>query len=419
MDTAAATPLDPRVKEEMERYLAANFANPASLHKEGGVAARALAEARARIAKCLGAHPDEIIFTSGGTEANNLAIFGAVELGHQVSKWDSVTWTPGVQVTGLVSTAIEHVSVLEPAKKLAQRGLAVTYLSVNREGVVDLKKLKTSLTAETPLVSIIYAHNEIGIIQPVKEIIKVIRHFRKNNTNPSSLIPSPFPLLHLDACQAPRFLDINVERLGVDLMTINAGKIYGPRGVGALYVRRGVKLEAQLLGGGQEAGRRAGTEDVAGAIGLATALELCEKNKKAENAKLGKLRDQLITGLLENKGVILNGPSTVVSEAGLTPNSHAERLPSNVNVSVAGLEGEQMVIELAALGIACSTGAACAIPDHNDSYVIMALGKSQSEAESAVRFTLDRDTTSADIKYVLKSFNEILKKYAPNTIIKI
>ncbi len=359
-----------------------HFANPSSLHGGGVVAARALANARARVAHVLGTHPDEIIFTGGGTEANNLAIFG--------------TWTPGVQV---ITTAIEHASVLEPAKKLG-----AVFLPVNSEGLVDLKKLKEALTPETKLVSIIYAHNEIGVIQPVKEIAKIIRHFRKLSSDPR------YPYLHLDACQASRFLDLNVSRLGVDLMTLNASKIYGPHGVGCLYARRGLQLEPQLIGGGQENGRRAGTENVAGAIGLATALEICEENKIKESARLSQLRDELIAGLLKIEGVTLNGPA---------PDSQTERLPNNVNVSVAGVEGEQMVLELDARGIACSTGAACAISDHDDSHVIMALGKNQAMAEGAVRFTLGRDTTRADIKYVLKSFTEVFKKYAPNTKFKI
>ncbi len=394
LDTAAATPLDLRVEREMEAYNRHNFANPASLHREGVTAARALAIARARVATCLGAHPDEIIFTSGGTEANNLAL----SLGHPVSKLPESTWTLDVQV---ITTAIEHVSVLEPAKKLK-----AIFLPVDQVGLVDLKKLKASLTPDTKLVSIIYAHNEIGVIQPIKEIAKIIRHYRKNLgfRNSDFEFDEKTPFFHLDACQAPRFLDINVKRLGVDLMTVNASKIYGPRGTGALYVRRGVKLQPQLIGGGQEADRRAGTENVAGAVGLAVALEICERERKQEVKKLSKLRDQLITGLLKIEGVTLNGPGL---------NSQTERLANNVNVSVAGLglEGEQLVIELDARGISCSTGAACSIPDHDDSHVIMALGKTEAEAKSAVRFTLGRETNLADIKYVLKSVSEVLKKY--------
>ena len=394
LDTAAATPLAPLVAVAMSAYSRRHFANPASLHGGGVMAARALAIARARIATVLGAHPDEIVLTSGGTEANNLAILG---VGHFVSK----VWTRSVQV---VTTAIEHASVLGAAKKLN-----TIFLPVNSEGLIDLKKLAESLTADTKLISIIYAHNEIGTIQPIREIAKLIRHFNKNHS------PSPGPYLHIDACQAPRFLDINVARLGVDLMTINAGKIYGPRGVGALYVRRGVKLDSQLVGGGQEQDRRAGTENVAGAIGLATALEICEENKIQESARLTKLRDKLTVGLLKIDGVTLNGP---------LPDSTTARLPNNVNVSVEGVEGEQLVLELDAHGIACSTGSACASPDHDGGHVIMALDSNDKEfararALSAMRFTLGRDTTAADIRHVLKMVPEIIKKLrAANNLLK-
>ncbi|MEA1929703.1 MAG: cysteine desulfurase family protein [Patescibacteria group bacterium] len=403
-DTAAATPLDPAIKREMNAYLRSNFANPSGLHQEGVAAARELANARARVAAILGAHSDEIVFTSGGTEANNLAVFGVVEalesFGHAVSKSRKPIWTWRVQMQ-VVTSAIEHASVLGAVRVLEGRGVKVSYLSVNREGLVNQKKLKTALNKKTKLVSIIYAHNEIGVVQPIREIAKIIRHHCKRHG-------TVYPYLHIDACQAPRFLDINVARLGVDLMTINAGKIYGPRGIGALYVRRGVELGAQSVGGSQEGGRRAGTENVAGAIGLAGALEICAKEREKEAKRLSKLRDQLIAGLLKIDGVELNGPLT-------------ERLPNNVNIGVGvpNLESEQVVIELDAQGIACSTGAACSIPKRDGSYVIMALGRDEVAARNAIRFTLGREATSADVRHVLKSLIAIFKKYVPSPITKI
>lgn len=392
LDTAAATPEDSRVRQAMAAYSRRHFANPSSLHGEGVAAARALAHARARVARVLGAHADEIIFTGGGTEANNLAIFGIMTpVGHFVSK----RWTRSVQQ--MLSTTIEHASVLEPARKIESAGGRVIYLPVNNEGLIDLKKFKESLTPKTKLVSIIYAHNEIGVIQPVREIAKIIRHFKAKTLKAKSF----FPLLYLDACQAPRFLDLDVARLGVDLMTLNGSKIYGPSGTGCLYVRREIELTPLLYGGGQEGGRRSGTENVAGAVGLATALEICASEREKESARLTKLRDQLIVGLLKIDGVTLNGPA---------PDSDTERLPNNVNVSIAGVEGEQVVLELDARGVACSTGAACSIPERDDSHVIMALGKTKEEAESAVRFTLGRDTTRAEVNYALKILPPILEK---------
>lgn len=365
LDTAAATPLDGRVKRAMLPYLDSRFGNPSSLHAEGVAAARWVQTARQQAAAVLGVQPDEIIFTSGGTESNNLALTAAA----------------GGEI---VISAIEHASI-KVACPMA------VLVPVDARGVIDLKKFKASLTSQTKLVSVIYANNEIGTIQPLAEIAKIIRAHRK-------IHQTAFPYLHTDACQATRFLELFVPRLGVDLLTLNAAKIYGPKGVGLLYVKRGVKLLPLQQGGGQEDGRRAGTENVAGIVGLATALELAASERRTQSQKLSTLRNYFIAELQKIPGLKINGTGP-------------EQLPHLVNVTVPNLLAEQLVIELDARGIALSTGSACAIASHDESYVIMALGRSKKEAEQSVRFSFDRHTTKMELKYVLKMIKEVIKKY--------
>lgn len=330
---------------------AAGRHNPSSLHADGVSAARQLAGARERVASVLACRPDEIIFTSGGTESNNLAIFG-------------------LRPRHLVTTELEHASVLEPAKQFK-----TTFLS-------DTRDLTKSLRRQTDLVSVIYAHNEIGTINDIRAMAKIIRQHRQANR--SKLKAHSYPYLHIDACQASRYLDLNVQKLGVDLMTLNGSKL-GVPGVGLLYVRRGVPLQPLLLGGGQEAGRRAGTENVAGIAAFAEALEKAAKNRERESKRVAKLRDYFLKKILQLPGTSLNGPTE-------------NRLPNNVNISFAGLSGEQIVLELDAKGVSVSTGAACSVRDN--SRVIL----------DAVRFTLDPETSRSDLDYVLKVLKNILVK---------
>ncbi len=348
---------------------AAGRGNPSSIHAEGVLAAAKLAEARRKVAGVLACQPDEIIFTSGGTESNNLAVFG-VGKGHRVF------------------SSIEHSSIL-------QTDLRATFVPVDADGLVNLKDLKKALRPETVLVSIAYANNEIGTIQPIREIAKIIRHYRKANS--SKLTANSFPLFHTDACQAPRYLDLNVARLGVDLMSLNGAKVGGPKGVGCLYVRRGIKLQPMLVGGGQERGLRAGTENVEGIIRFAKALEAAAKNREKESKRLSALRDYFISKLLKNSGTELNG-------------SPAARLPNNINISFQDVLAEQLVIELDAKGVAASTGSACSAQTKDESYVIIALGKSTAEAQNSIRFTLGPEMTKSDINYVLKVLPLIIKK---------
>ncbi len=369
-DTAAATPLDLKVKRAMLPYLDQVFANPSSLHFGGVSAGQALNNARQLVAEVLGARPQEIIFTGSGTEANNLAL--------------------SIGSGQILTSTIEHASILSPCRARGASGNPVAYVPVLGNGLIDLEAFRSMLNPETKLVSLMYANNEIGTIQPLRAVAKIVRSHRKH-------FKTIYPYFHTDACQATRFLDLNVARLGVDLMTINAAKMYGPKGVGALYVREGVSIVPLIYGGGQERGRRAGTENVAGIIGLAGALELARQHREREVARLTPLRDRLISGLLKLSGTTLQGDAT-------------ERLPNNVNVAFDGILAEQLVIELDAKGVACSTGSACSITDHNESHVVMALGQSRERAEQSVRFTFGRDVTARDVDYVLKVIPPILKK---------
>jgi cysteine desulfurase len=369
LDTAAATPLDARVWRAMRPWLERGFGNPSSLHQEGVSAAAALAAARAECVTALGVLPDEIIFTAGGTEANNLAITAAAGGAVMVS-------------------AIEHPSVLAPCLAAGR----VIIAPVLPSGQINLKKFAELLTPKVKLVSVMYANNEIGAIQPLSEITKIIRRARKR-------AGTPYPYFHTDACQAGRFLPLDVRQLGVDLLTINAGKIYGPKGVGLLYVRRGVPLTSPILiGGGQEAGRRAGTENVPGIVGLATALTLAGKLRDREAIKLSRLRDWLWQEI-----------KRAVPEAQLN-GSLDNRLPNNLNLYFPGVLAEQLVLELDAKGIAASIGSACSIPKADDSYVIMALGHSRERATGSIRISLGRDATKEQLKQLIKVLPPLINK---------
>lgn len=372
LDTASTTPLDPRVKRAMGPFWSGTFGNPSSIHQEGQKARRALEDARRQIASRIGALPDEIIFTAGATEANNLAL-------------------TAVGDDGLVISAIEHPSIINPARALEESGQSVKIISVLEDGFVDLDKARQLISPDTKLVSVIWASNEIGTIQPIKEIVKIARRLRTENG-------TDFPLVHTDASQVARFLPIDVRKLGVDLLTLGGGKIYGPKGVGILYKRRGVSIRPLVLGGGQEAGSRSGTENIPAIVGLAKALEIADSLRDEESARLTKIRDYFWQELKKNfPTVVLNG-------------SLENRLPNNLNVSFPGLDGEQLVIELDARGVACSTGSACSMKETDQSYVIMALTGDIDRAQGAVRFSLGRETVMSDIDQVVGSLKKIINK---------
>jgi len=376
LDNAATTPIDSRVLSVMEKTAREIYGNPSSLHKEGILARNVLTDSRKNIADILHANPDEVVFTSGGTEANNLALFG------------SVSKPVGSHI--VVST-IEHPSVLECVKELEYRGAEVSYIAPDEKGITSPRAVKDALQKNTVLVSVMYANNEIGTIQPLSEIAKTIRVFRGDKI---------FPVFHTDACQATNYLEMNVLRLGVDLMTFNSSKIYGPKGIGALYVKRGTKLSEQVFGGGQERGIRSGTENVAMVKGFSEAMRSTLKMKEKETIRLAKLRDYFISSVLKTiPGSILNGDSV-------------KRLPNNANISFPEKDGEEMVIALDARGIAVSTGSACAniARDGKVSHVMNALGALKPRAVGAVRFTLGRETKKEDLDYVLNALRDIMKR---------
>lgn len=385
LDYAATTPLDLEVKREMD-LVWEKYGNPSSLHSKGYEAKVALDSAREKIAKILGSRIDEVIFTSGGTESDNLAIFGYARANK--SKGNHI-----------IVSAIEHHAVLEPAHQLEKEGFDVTYLPVSKDGIIDLEVFKKSLRPETILVSIMYANNEIGTIQPISAIAEVISKWKLEIKKEKLPITNyQLPVLHSDACQAAGFLDLNIKNLGVDMMTINAGKIYGPKGVGILYVKKGLQIEPMIYGGGQEFGLRAGTENVAAIAGLANALEMAQQLKEKESKRLLELRNYLINRILkEIPKTRLNG-------------SRENRLPNNMNISFLAIEGESLILYLDQAGICASTGSACTSKNLEPSHVILALGEPHEVAHSSLRLTLGRDTTKEDLDYVMKVLPEIVSK---------
>jgi cysteine desulfurase len=369
-DAAAATLLTGRSRRELERLLGL-YGNPGALHKEGVAAKKELEAARRSVADSIGAHPDEIIFTASGTEANNLAIQGACssKKGHAIT------------------SAIEHQSVLEPLRMLQGSGVAVTELAVNQEGLLDPKAVAEAVLPETSFVSIQLVNSEVGAIQPVREIIKELR--RKGQKI----------IFHTDAAQAPLWLPLRVDRLGVDLLSLDAQKLGGPKGVGALYVRRGTPLIPLLLGGKQESGLRAGTENVALAGAFAVALADAQRSAEECTKKTADRRDYLWAQIKASiPDAILNGPAD-------------RRVANNLNISIPGLEAEMAVISLDALGVAASTRSACSAGEEEPSHVIKALGISPELAGTAIRFTLLPDISKSQCRAIAKALVETANRY--------
>lgn len=391
LDNAATTYLEPSVKKAMDDFYVRYFGNPSSIYQEGREAKSAIEKTREKIAKIINAFPEEIIFTSGGTEGNNLAIFGAAaqlfKFKKVANRHDRDDMLP--KKNQIIASKIEHPSVLNAVKELEKKGLQAIHLNVDRFGVVDLEELKNSLRKETILVSTIYANHEIGTIQPITEISKIIKEF--NEKNQANI------LFHIDACQAGNYLDLDVKNLGIDLMTVNGSKLYGPKGTGFLFVRKGVNLKPLFFGGEQEKKLRPGTENVAGIVGLGAALELAQKIRQKESKRLIALRDYFIKEVLKIiPGTVLNGHSDM-------------RLPNNINISIYGIEGEAAVLYLDSLGIACSTGSACTSARLEPSHVIMAIGLPYEFSHGSLRFTLGRKTTKKDLDYVLEKLEETVK----------
>ena len=399
LDYASTTPTDERVFKDMKPFMSERFGNPDSIHKEGVVAKEALRNARATVARFFGAKPYEIVFTSSGTEANNLAIFGITA---------GVTDNPRLMIrhTKLhaITTRIEHSSVLEAFRELERRGVVVTYLPVKADGIIDLAEFRKSLRPETFLVSIGYANNEIGAVQPIRKISSILNECADKSyfTISNSLRKISRPVFHIDACQAASYLPLKVESLGADLVSIDGSKSYGPKGIGALYVRRGASLAPIIFGGGQEFGFRSGTVPVYLAVGLARALEICEAIRERESKRLRKLRDFLYSQILENLRIDGVGRKVV------TNGSMKERLPNNLNISLPDIDTELLTLKLDTSGFAVSTKSAC-LADERISYVVKALGRSDEEAASTLRITLGRFTALSDVKSFAETLRRCLK----------
>lgn len=354
-DNAATTQTDPEVLEAMLPYFSETYGNPSSLHSLGREAKVALDTARKTAANILNCDFDEIIFTSGGTESNNLAL-------------------KGTEANTVATTKIEHPSILETNPNIL--------LSVDHEGFLNLDELEESISAKT-LVSVIYANNEIGTIQDIPKIAEIC-HKKE-------------AILHTDACQAANYLSIDTKELGIDLMTLNSAKIYGPKGMGLLFVKKDTPLQSQIHGGPQEFKLRAGTENLPGIIGFIKALEISQKSQKEETARLSKLRDQLITQILtEIPDTKLNGPKN--------------RLANNINISFPKIEGKELVFLLDHQGIACSTGSACHMGKNAPSHTLTALGLNEKQAKSAIRFSLGKHTKISEIEHCIDSLKKIFAK---------
>lgn len=378
LDHAATTYLDPEVKKAMKPYWSLKFGNPSSLYLEGRIAKKAIEDSREKIAQFLNALPSEIFFVSGGTESDNLAILGTALANKDKGNH-------------LITSNIEHHAVLHSFQYLEKQGFKVTYLPVNKCGIVSPESVSKALTAKTILISIMYANNEIGIIEPISEISKGFKSFCTSD----SVLHTPY--FHTDACQAAGYLDLDVNKLGVDLMTLNGSKIYGPKGIGILYVRKETGIQPIIFGGGQEKGFRPGTENVPGIVGFTKALELVQQNKDKEVKRLAELRNYLIKEIMATiPKVVLNGHPT-------------KRLPNNVNISILDIEGEALILHLDKLGISASTGSACTSLSLEPSHVLLALGLPHEACHGSLRLTLGKKTTKKDVDYVLKVLPQVVE----------
>jgi len=371
LDHAATTPTDPRVLEAMLPYFSDAFGNPSSIHSLGQETRAAVEEARHKIAGLIGARSEEIIFTSGGTEADNFAIKGTASANKQKGNH-------------VITISIEHHAVLESCKFLEGQGFVVTCLSVDRNGLVDLDGIRRAITAGTILISVMHANNEVGTVQPIADIGKIARERGI--------------CFHTDAVQTVGHIPVNVNELGIDLLAMSAHKLYGPKGIGALYIRKGTRIDSFMHGGGQERGHRASTENVPAIVGFGKAAEIAQGEMARESKRLTSLRDKLIQGLFERIPEIhLNGHPV-------------QRLPNNVNVSIGFVEGESMAIGLDMEGIAASTGSACTSHDLEPSHVLLALGLPGVLARGSLRFSLGRETTEEEIGRVLEVLPRIVAR---------
>jgi cysteine desulfurase len=371
MDHASTTPVDPRVVEAMHPYFTGKYGNPSSsLYSAGQEAKKALDESREKVASIINARPEEIIFTSGGTESDNLALKGIALANKSKGRH-------------IITSSIEHFAVLDTCEWLQKQGFEVTYLPVDKYGFVKPEELEKAIRKDTILISIMHANNEIGTIEPIKEIGKIASEHEV--------------YFHTDAVQTVGRVPIDVEEMGIDLLSMSSHKIYGPKGVGALYIRRGVRLEPLLHGGGHERKLRSGTENVSGIAGFAKAIEIAKEEMDKEAERLIRLRDRLIEGVLKIENSWLNGHPT-------------KRLPNNAHFCFRFIEGESMILELDFNGIAGGTGSACSSPTLEPSHVLRAIGLKHEEAHGSLRLTLGRQNSKEDVDYVLHVLPKVVER---------
>ncbi|MFZ2537228.1 cysteine desulfurase NifS [Methanothrix sp.] len=372
MDHSATTPVAPEVQAAMLPYFGEKFGNASSLHRSGREAKEALEDSREKVAALLGARAEEIIFTSGGTESDNLALKGIARKNQKLGKH-------------IITTQIEHPAILETCRALEKDGFEVTYLPVTGEGLVELSTLEAAIRPDTILISVMHANNEVGTIQPLEEI--------------GRLAAERDIYLHSDAVQSVGKIPVNVDDLGVDLLSLSAHKLYGPKGVGALYIRKGTKLESIIQGGGHERRLRSGTENISGIVGLARAAELAERDMPREAERLAGLRDRLAELVLGKvKDAWING-------------TMKKRLPGNLNFGFKYVEGESLLLFLDSKGICVSTGSACSSHKLEPSHVLMSLGLKAEECHGSLRITLGMSNTMEEIEYVAESIVEAVERF--------
>lgn len=371
LDNAATTSLKSEVLEEMMPILKENYGNPSSIYSIGRNARKEVEKSRQTVAEILGANPSEIFFTSGGTESDNWAIRGVAFAQLRKGK------------NHIITSKIEHHAVLHTVKELEKEGFEATYLDVDKNGFVNPEDVKAAITEKTALVTVMYANNEIGTIQKISEIGKVCHE--------------KGVIFHTDAVQAVGHLEINVKEQNIDLLSLSGHKFHGPKGVGALYVKKGVRILNLMQGGAQESNKRPGTENVAGIVGLAKALEISMQNRQEKNKDLEKKREFLITELLKIKRSRLNGDRT-------------QRLPGNVNISFEGIEGESLLLLLDAAGICASSGSACTSGSLDPSHVLLAIGLVHEVAHGSLRLSLDESTTMEELEYTVSEVKKVVER---------
>jgi cysteine desulfurase len=373
MDNSATTFTKPEVLEEMLPYFTEKFGNPSSMYRYSDLSRKAIATARERVAKAINADPKEIFFTAGGSEGDNWALKG-------------IAYANRNKGNHIITSEIEHHAILHTGKFLEKEGFEVTYLPVDDEGFVKPEDVRAAITDKTILVSIMFANNEIGTVMPIKEIAAVCKE--------------KGVYFHTDAVQAVAHVPVDVQDLGVDMLSMAGHKFYGPKGVGAMYIRKGVKIENLIHGGAQEKGKRASTENTPGIVGIGKAIEIAVAELSEESARLSKLRDKLISGLMERiPHAKLNGPK-----------DGSKRNPNNVNMSFIGVEGETLLMDLDDKGICASTGSACASGSLDPSHVLLAIGCKHEVAHGSLRLTLGAGNTEEDVDYALEVIPEIVKR---------